>query len=106
MDCKTCKEIRKQAEATISRYAFEATLVSFEKTIKRLWIVIIILILLLAGSNAAWIYYESQFADESWTYEATADNGSNAIANGDGEVYFYGGSRESDASETDAEDGR
>ena len=106
MDCKTCKEIRKQAEATISRYAFESTMVSFENTIKRLWIVIIILILLLAGTNAAWIYYESQFIDESWTYEATADNGSNAIANGEGEVYFYGGESESDPPQTDAQDGR
>ena len=61
MDCKTCKDIRKQAETTISRYAFESTLVSFETTIKRLWIVILILILLLAGTNAAWIYYESQW---------------------------------------------
>lgn len=99
MDCKTCKEMRKQQEATISRYAFEATLVSFEETIKRLWIAIIILILLLAGTNAAWVYYESQFSEETWTYEASADHGSNAVANGDGEVYIYGGTGESDAHE-------
>lgn len=68
-----------------------------ERTIRRLWVIIILLIVLLFGSNAAWIYYESQFADESWSYEATADNGSNAIANGEGEVYFYGGDSESNA---------
>ena len=100
MDCTTCKEIRKQQEATISRYAFESTLVSFERTIKRLWIVVIILILLLAGTNAAWIYYESQFVDESWTYEANTDNGGNAIANGDGEVRIIYGDGESDTSDT------
>ena len=68
-----------------------------ERTIRRLWVIIILLIVLLFGSNAAWIYYESQFTDESWSYEATADNGSNAIANGEGEVYFYGGESESSA---------
>lgn len=77
-----------------------------ERTIKRMWILIILLVVVLFGSNAAWVYYESQFVDESWTYEATADNGSNAIANGDGEVYFYGSESASDAHETDSEDGR
>ena len=54
MDCNTCKEIRKHAESSISRYAYESTIVTFESTVKRLWIVILILILLLAGSNAPW----------------------------------------------------
>lgn len=62
-----------------------------ERTIKRLWVIIIILVLLLAGSNVAWIWYESQFVDEEWTFDAYADGDSNAIANGDGEVRFYGG---------------
>ena len=85
MDCKTCKEIRKQQEATISRYAFEATLVSFDKTIKRLWIAIIILILLLAGTNAAWIYYESQW-EVVETYQEVEQE-----ADGNGVNKFIGG---------------
>lgn len=97
MDCNTCKDIRKQAEATISRYAFETTVTSFERTVKRLWIALIIVILLLACSNAAWIYYESQFIEESWTYQATTDGGGDAIANGDGEVRIVYGDSESDA---------
>ena len=32
-----------------------------ERTIRRLWIVVIMLVLLFAGSNLAWILYESQF---------------------------------------------
>lgn len=89
MDCKTCKEIRKQQEATISRYAFEATLVSFEKTIKRLWIVVIVLILLLAGTNAAWIYYESQMevVETEITQEADG-NGSNNYIGNDGDIIY------------------
>lgn len=96
MDCTTCKEIRKQQEATISRYAFESAMTAFERTIKRLWIALIIVILLLACTNAAWIYYESQFAEDKWVYEANTDGGGNAVANGDGDVRIIYGDGESD----------
>ena len=33
----------------------------YDRTNKRLWAVIILLIVLLVGSNALWIWYESQF---------------------------------------------
>lgn len=62
-----------------------------ERTIKRLWVIIILLVVVLVATNGAWIYYESQFVTEEWTVDAYADGDSNAIANGDGEVYFYGG---------------
>lgn len=72
--------------------AYEAALARFERTIKRLWITIIILILLLASTNAAWIYYESQWevvsAQES--YEADAKDGGNAVINGSGQVSING----------------
>lgn len=61
-----------------------------ERTVKRLWIALILTIVLLVGSNAWWVWRESQYVDESWTYEATTDDGGNAIANGDGEVTYYG----------------
>lgn len=82
----------------MNQYSIDAIASMAERTIKRLWILIIILVLLLFGTNAAWIYYESQFTDESWTFEASTDNGGNAIANGNGEVYYYGES-ESDPQE-------
>ena len=105
MNCETCK--LKQKDATpVPFIVHESDMARLERTIKRMWILIILLVVVLFGSNAAWVYYESQFVDESWTYEATADNGSNAIANGDGEVYFYGSESASDAHETDSEDGR
>ena len=94
MDCTTCKE--KQQNATVSRYAFETMVASYDSIVKRLWIVIIILIMVIAG----FIIYESQFTDEVWTYEATTDGGGDAIANGDGNVRIIYGDGESDASET------
>lgn len=56
-----------------------------ERTIKRLWIVIIILTALLFASNAAWIWYESQFTEEEITQDVTqnATNGKNYFAGGD-----------------------
>ena len=81
------------------QYMIDIVAAVARKTINRLWVTIMLLIILLFASNAAWIYYESQFSDETWTYEATTDGGGNAIANGDGEVNVYGES-ESNAQKT------
>ena len=81
------------------QYIMDSILALTERTIKRLWILIVLLIVLLFGSNAAWIWYESQFTDEEWTFEASTDDGGNAIANGNGEVYYYG-EGEGNASQT------
>ena len=61
-----------------------------ERTIRRLWITIILLIALLVGSNTAWLIYEAQFEEVTTTetYEATTDGGGTAIANGSGEVTY------------------
>lgn len=69
----------------VSFVAFESMKTTMERTIKRLWILAIILILLLAGTNAAWIFYENQFADEVITQDVwqEADNGVNRFIGGD-----------------------
>ena len=81
MDCRTCKEHNEP----ISRYAFESAMASNEKTIRRLWIIVLVLIILLAASNGAWIWYESQFeVVETWQdVTQTAD--------GDSDIRFVGG---------------
>lgn len=68
----------------------ESSLARMERINRRLWIALILVICLFVATNAGWIWYESQFVEESWTYEATTDNGGTAIANGDGEVYYNG----------------
>lgn len=55
-----------------------------ERTIKRLWIVIILLIVLLVGTNVAWIYYENSFEEIVITQE-NADGYNNYIGN-DGSI--------------------
>ena len=77
----------------ISYVAFESICARFERTIKRLWILIILLTVLLVGSNCAWLWYESQFETVSTTtesYESEATDGGIAIANGEGEVSIDG----------------
>lgn len=57
-----------------------------ERTIKRLWIVILLLVILLFGTNAAWIYYESQFSIEETHTEIEQDTyggGNNYVIGGD-----------------------
>lgn len=48
---------------TISLVAHESAMARQERTIKRLFIIIILLIVLLVGTNAAWIWYEAQFEE-------------------------------------------
>lgn len=67
------------------RYAVDSFLMLQEKTIRRQWITIILLILIAVGSNMAWLYRESQFTDEVvTTQEITQDldaEGGDAIIN-------------------------
>lgn len=67
------------------RYAVDSFLMLQERTIRRQWITIILLILITVGSNMAWLYHESQFTDEVvTTQEITQDldaEGGDAIIN-------------------------
>ena len=83
---------------SIPYIAFESATARQERTIKRLWIICIILIVALLGTNAAWIYYENQFQDISVTQEveATADGESDLNLNTIGGD-FYGGESKGEA---------
>ena len=53
--------------------AYESGLARMDRIIKRLWVVIILLIVLLVASNCAWLWYESQFEDEVVTTTQTVE---------------------------------
>lgn len=82
MDCKSCKE---RDSSTVSRGVFESVLARMDRTVKRLWIVILILIFLFVGTNIYWIYYNSQWevVETTQTVSQTADNGINRFIGGD-----------------------
>ena len=91
-DCGNCKVKSAQA-ADVPYIVHEASMARSERTVKRLWATIILLILLFVGSNAAWLYYESQFeysVTTTETYEADADDDGTAIISGDGDISING----------------
>lgn len=68
---------------------YESSSARQERTIKRLWILCIILFLSFAASNAAWLWYESQ-----WRYVDTTTTTTQEVtqeADGDGSNSFIGG---------------
>lgn len=84
MNCETCKERQKQAEP-IPFVAYESAMARMERSNKRLWIIVIILAVMLFGSNIAWTIYENQFTDEVTTIQAEQDtqDGNNYAVVGD-----------------------
>ena len=88
-DCESCKSKNPQSK-DVPYIVHEAELARAERSFKRLWAAIILLIVLLFGSNAGWLYYESQFEETATTIEAEADDGGNAVANNNGMVNYNG----------------
>lgn len=60
-------------EKMIPYIAFESATSRQERTIKRLWVVCLVLIAALLGTNGGWIYYESQFEYFEVTQEVEAE---------------------------------
>lgn len=85
-DCNTCKEKKKSLEP-VPYIVHEAAMARQERNNKRLWIVVIILIAALILSNAAWVYYESQFADVETTVTQDNKDGYNNFVGNDGDIY-------------------
>ena len=57
-----------------------------ERTIRRLWILCIVVFAAFVISNCAWIWYESQFVEEYVTQEVDTGNGAAYVA-GIGDIY-------------------
>ena len=85
-------------EKMIPYIAFESATSRQERTIKRLWILCLVLIIALLGTNAGWIYYESQWSVVENTtveqdVEATSDGDSDLNLNTVGGDYYGGESK-------------
>ena len=83
-DCKSCNSKEQHTEA-VPFIVHEGTMARAERTAKRLWITILLLIVLLVGTNGAWIWYESQFEYSQTTQEVTqeSNHGDNSFIGGD-----------------------
>ena len=67
-------------------YMLELVVAPMERTIRRFWILTILLAVLLAGSWIGFFVYESQFETVSQEVKQDADNGTNNFVGGD----YYG----------------
>lgn len=81
-ECKTCESNK----PNVRQYDIDLLSAMAERTIKRLWICVLVLIIALIGTNGAWLYYESQF--ETITTEVTQENadGYNNYIGNDGDI--------------------
>lgn len=75
------------SDEKIPYIVFEGASTRLERTIRRLWILCIILIVLLVGSNGAWLYYENSFEDVVVTQDSM--DGNNNYIGEDGYILNY-----------------
>ena len=90
MNCDTCTHRPDPVPFAVH----ESAMARMERTIRRLWILLIILVVLLVGSNALWIWYESQFEDVTTEVEMENESGFVSYIGRDGDI--YNGETESD----------
>lgn len=64
---------------------YESEMARLERIIKRQFVLIIIAICFLVGTNACWIWYENQFIDEVTVTQENGD-GYNNYVDGDGTI--------------------
>lgn len=93
MNCETCKQ--KQSDP-VPYIVHESAMARAERANKRLWIALILVIVLLVGSNIGWMIYESQFEDVVTTTQEVEqiadDGGNNRFVGGD----YYGAAESTD----------
>ena len=92
-NCETCNGKDAHAPESVPYIVHESSMARMERQTKRLWIAVLLLIVMLVGTNGAWLWYNSQFETvETVTeeYQADASDGGNAIINGDGSVDING----------------
>lgn len=87
---------------SVSYYVHEEMMVRQERTIKRLWVLCIIIFIAFVLSNAFWIYYESQWeVVETVTTTSTQEVDQDSGDGGSNNNYFYGGDYNGEAKSQD-----
>ena len=82
---KTCNGCGTSEMQGVPLVVYEKEMTRYERVIKKLWILIILLIVLLVGTNISWLIYNSQFETvETTTIEAEQNgDGTNVVGGGD-----------------------
>lgn len=85
---KTCNNCGDKAPTNVPYVVHESAMARAERQAKRLVWVIVLLIVLLVGSNVGWLVYNSQFevVEESTVIEQDNENGYNNYIGNDGDI--------------------
>lgn len=91
--CDGCKNkiyTEEEKIMTVPYIAHQSAVARQERQMRRMWIVILVLICALIGTNLAWIIYNSQFevVEESIMVEQENDNGDNNYIGNDGDITY------------------
>jgi hypothetical protein len=75
-------------QKSIPYFAHEGMMARMERTIKRLWIALIIVAAMMFASNAAWLYAWMQYdyVDMDRSIDINADNGTANYIGNDGDI--------------------
>lgn len=88
----------------------EGDMARMERSNRRLWIIVLVLIVLLVGSNIAWLCYENSMEDVTTTNEVTQEldtnGGGDAMINGDVSIGKSKENSENNNQDTQEESGR
>lgn len=101
-DCNTCKENRKRVP-DVPYIVHEGEVARLERIVKRLWIVVLVLIVLFVGTNAGWIWYESRYETIVVTQELDGEHDRITIS-GVGDVNY--GENQTDSESPNTQNGR
>lgn len=85
-------------EKMIPYFSHEGDMARMERSNRRLWVIILVLIAALIITNGAWIYYENQFTDEvsiETKQDVETGNG-DAIVSGIGDINYGTGEANSE----------
>lgn len=63
----------------------EGIMARMERNVRRLWILVVVLVVLLVGTNVAWLVYESQFEDQLTVTQDTPSGNNNYVGH-DGDI--------------------
>lgn len=96
-NCESCSN---RPPEPVPYVVHESDMARQERTIKRLWILLLVIVGLFVGSNGWWIWRESQFEDITITQEN--EDGYNNFIGNDGDIY----NGEANNQNSQEEDGR
>lgn len=78
-NCETCKKVQNAPES-VPYIVHESSMARMERQVKRGWIALIVAVVLLFASNAAWLYAWMQYdyTSEEVIVDVNSDDGGNA----------------------------